>query len=88
MPEPPEIIATDRLVLRRPKASDASAKYECSRDPEVARYMDWLKHDSVEDAVASIRSAPQIRRQSVSVADTLVLLRTWEDAARRDSSPA
>ena len=57
MREPPATIETDRLVLRRPKASDALAKYECSRDPEVARYMDWLKHDSVDDAVAFIESA-------------------------------
>jgi hypothetical protein len=44
MHEPPEIIATDRLVLRRPKASDASAKYEYGRDSEVARYMAEARH--------------------------------------------
>ena len=55
--EPPEIIATDRLVLRRPKASDALAKYEYGRDPEVARYMDWPKHGTVGDTVAFIDSA-------------------------------
>lgn len=37
----PEILALDRLVLRKPRASDAEAIYEYGSDPEVAKYADW-----------------------------------------------
>jgi RimJ/RimL family protein N-acetyltransferase len=57
MHDPPERIATQRLVLRRPKSSDAGAKYEYARDPEVAQYMDWIAHTSERDAVAFIEGA-------------------------------
>ena len=46
----PETIATGRLILRRPKMSDANAVYEFGRDPEVTRFMDWPTHTSVQDA--------------------------------------
>ena len=57
MHSPPEVITTDRLVLRRPNAADATAKYEYSRDPEVARYMDWVPHADLDSALAVIRRA-------------------------------
>ena len=58
MHPPPEVITTDRLVLRRPHAADAKAKYEYSRDPEVARYMDWVPHADLASALAVVgRSA-------------------------------
>lgn len=53
----PPVIETERLILRRPVRADAAAKYEHSRDPDVARYMDWLPHASLRDAVASIDRA-------------------------------
>jgi RimJ/RimL family protein N-acetyltransferase len=54
---PPEMITTARLVLRRPKSSDATAKYEYGSDPEVARYMDWARHTSLSDTVAFVERA-------------------------------
>jgi RimJ/RimL family protein N-acetyltransferase len=57
MHDPPELITTERLVLRRPKAADASAKYEYSRDPEVARFMDWTPHASLRDAATLVEAA-------------------------------
>ena len=57
MHPPPQVITTGRLVLRRPKPSDAAAKYSVSRDPEVNRYMDWLPHKSVSDATALVDGA-------------------------------
>ncbi len=54
---PPERIATPRLVLRRPTGADAVAKYEYSRDPDVARYMDWLPHASLDGAATLVESA-------------------------------
>ena len=57
MQHPPEVITTQRLVLRRPKSADAVAKFEYSRDPEVARYMDWVPHASLRDAAALVEGA-------------------------------
>src|SRR5690348_10242272 len=54
MHPPPQVITTERLVLRRPRLSDAAAKYSVARDPEVNRYMDWLPHKSVSDATAVV----------------------------------
>jgi len=53
----PEVIDTERLVLRRPKPDDAAAKYEYSRDLAVARYMDWVPHADLRDAVALVEDA-------------------------------
>jgi RimJ/RimL family protein N-acetyltransferase len=48
----PEIISTPRLILRRPKISDANAIFEFGRDSEVTRFMDWPMHTSIQDAKA------------------------------------
>ena len=40
----PEIITTERLVLRRPTLADAAACFEYASDPEVTRLMDWPRH--------------------------------------------
>lgn len=44
MASPPEIITTERLILRRPQPTDAAATYEYASDPEVTRFMDWPTH--------------------------------------------
>lgn len=43
----PEIIRTDRLILRRPRASDAEAVYAYAADPEVTFHMDWPTHTDI-----------------------------------------
>jgi len=53
----PETLTTRRLVLRRPKLSDAAAIYEYGGDPEVTRYMDWPTNSSVADVVARLEGA-------------------------------
>ena len=53
----PEVITTERLILRRPKPGDARAKYDCSRDPEVARYMAWVPHANLDSALAVVDRA-------------------------------
>lgn len=53
----PETIATARLLLRRPKLSDASAVYEYCRDPEVTRYMDWPASSQIGDTIAAAEAA-------------------------------
>jgi RimJ/RimL family protein N-acetyltransferase len=52
-----DVITTERLILRRPKPADAKAKYEYSRDPEVARYMDWVPHPDLGSALAVVERA-------------------------------
>ena len=42
LPTPPEVIATERLVLRRPRLSDADDIFDnYAADPEVTRYVTW-----------------------------------------------
>jgi len=56
-PVVPETITTPRLVLRRPKTSDASAVHEYARDPEVTRFVDWPAHSDIGDALAATEAA-------------------------------
>jgi RimJ/RimL family protein N-acetyltransferase len=53
----PESFSTTRLFLRRSKESDAPAIFEYGSDPEVARYADWPKLTSVDDAQRSVENA-------------------------------
>jgi ribosomal-protein-alanine N-acetyltransferase len=49
----PETIETDRLLLRRPKASDAESIFRrYASDREVTRYLSWPTHRSVSDTLA------------------------------------
>jgi ribosomal-protein-alanine N-acetyltransferase len=49
----PEIIETDRLVLRRPRTSDAQAIFHrYASDREVTRYLSWPTHRSLADTLA------------------------------------
>ena len=51
-----EIVETERLVLRRPRAQDAAAVFtRYAADPDVTRYMAWPTHRSIDDADAFIR---------------------------------
>lgn len=52
---PPEVIDLQRLRLRRPKLSDASAIFDCSGDPEVARYADWPISPTVDSVIELLR---------------------------------
>lgn len=46
-------LTTERLILRRFTAEDASAMFEnWANDPEVTRYMRWKPHESIETTQA------------------------------------
>lgn len=46
----PEIIETDRLLLRKPLATDAEAIFErYASDPDVCRFLAWPMHTCIED---------------------------------------
>lgn len=52
-----ELVETDRLILRPPRASDAEAVFrEYAQDPEVARYTVWTPHRSVDESRAFLAS--------------------------------
>ena len=49
----PETIETERLLLRRPKQSDAQAVFHrYASDRDVTRYLSWPTHRSVADTLA------------------------------------
>lgn len=49
----PETIETERLLLRRPKQSDAQAIFQrYASDREVTRYLSWPTHRSIADTLA------------------------------------
>jgi RimJ/RimL family protein N-acetyltransferase len=49
----PEQIKTERLLLRRPRQSDAQAIFDSyASDGEVTRYLSWPTHRSVADTLA------------------------------------
>jgi RimJ/RimL family protein N-acetyltransferase len=57
----PERIATARLVLRRPRASDAEAIFaRYASDPEVTRYMGWPRHESLADTRAFLAFSDEL----------------------------
>jgi RimJ/RimL family protein N-acetyltransferase len=48
-----ETIETDRLLLRRPRQSDAQAVFHrYASDREVTRYLSWPTHRSIADTIA------------------------------------
>lgn len=48
-------IETPRLVLRKMTLDDAQDIFEYASDPEVARYVTWPAHRSIEDALSFLR---------------------------------
>jgi [ribosomal protein S5]-alanine N-acetyltransferase len=55
-PHGPEQIRTPRLVLRRPRASDAEAIFtRYASDPDVTRLVGWPRHTSVDDTRAFLQ---------------------------------
>src|SRR5262245_12347733 len=48
-------LRSDRLLLRRPRESDASAVFESfTADPEVTRFLTWAPHKSIAEAEAAL----------------------------------
>jgi ribosomal-protein-alanine N-acetyltransferase len=52
---PPESFSTARLVLRKPRETDAPLIFEAyGQDPEVTRYLLWRPHRSLKDAEEAV----------------------------------
>lgn len=56
MLQPPEVFATERLILRRPRLTDAEAIFEYASDPTVIHYMDYCPHTDVSEVVKSLQN--------------------------------
>jgi RimJ/RimL family protein N-acetyltransferase len=48
-------VTTDRLVLRRMRASDVDDIYAYASDPDVARYTSWAPHTSLDETRQFVR---------------------------------
>lgn len=54
--KPPEVISTERLILRKPRMDDAPAVFEgWAKHPEVTRFLTWRPHTSVEQTQALMK---------------------------------
>lgn len=58
MLQAPEVFITERLVLRRPRLSDAEAIFEYASDPKNIHYMDYGPRTNVSEVVKSLESRP------------------------------
>lgn len=54
MLQAPEVFTTERLVLRRPRFSDAEAIFEYGSDPKVIHYMDYYPRTDVSEVIKSL----------------------------------
>ena len=52
-------LETERLVLRRLCLDDAQDMFDYASDPEVARYVPWDYHTSIEDSIDYLRSVEE-----------------------------
>ena len=59
MLQAPEVLTTERLVLRRPRLSDAEAIFEYASDPHVIHYMDYGPRAEVSEVVKFLESHPE-----------------------------
>ncbi len=65
--KPPERIATERLMLRKPRVDDAAVLFAAyMQDSEVTRYSTWRPHCHLQQAENFIRDC----------------LLAWQDGAR------
>lgn len=59
-------IVTARLALRAPKPNDIDAIFAYASDPEVARFLGWPRHDSIDETRAFLElSAAEWIRSAV-----------------------
>jgi RimJ/RimL family protein N-acetyltransferase len=56
--KPPEIIETERLLLRKPRMDDTPAVFEgWAKHPEVTRFLTWRPHQNVEQSQALLQKS-------------------------------
>ncbi len=78
MLQAPEVVTTERLVLRRPRLADAEAIFEYASDPKVIHYMDYYPRTDVGEVVKFLEGQPE-RWESGSF--------SWVLTAKADDRP-
>jgi len=77
---PPEVFETERLVLRRPRMSDADDIFDnYASDPEVTRYLTWRLYNERNEVVPFLQS--QLSRWHSGEEYSWVLMLTGNDRA-------
>ncbi|MBP6951636.1 MAG: N-acetyltransferase [Alphaproteobacteria bacterium] len=64
-------IETNRLKIRPLRLEDAQSLYSYASDPEVAKYVSWSPHQSIEDSKAFIHEG--IKQQTITPLDPLAI---------------
>ncbi len=65
--QPPEIIESERLSLRQAVLADAETIFDTyAQDIEVARYMTWKPHSSIEDTREFLRRCEHVWAASMA----------------------
>lgn len=58
---PPEMLESERLLLRKPRIKDASFIFETyARDPEVTRYLTWKPHQTIRETEQFLLACGQL----------------------------
>ncbi len=52
----PPILKTKRLILRKPRLSDAPEVFEYSSDPEATKFMTWKPHKNITESKKFIQN--------------------------------
>lgn len=75
--QPPEIIRSQRLLLRPPKRDDAEAIFHgYAQDAEVTRYLTWKPHAAITTTYAIIEQIQASWREQTSFAWVITLQET------------
>jgi RimJ/RimL family protein N-acetyltransferase len=71
---PPEMIQTERLLLRKPRIEDAPAIFEgYAQDPEVTRYLTWKPHKNIRESEEFLHACGQLWRAEKDFAYAITL---------------
>lgn len=58
---PPDILSTERLLLRKPRMEDAPVIFDSyAQDPEVMRYLVWKPHQTVQETYQFLNACEEL----------------------------
>lgn len=69
----PEVIETERLLIRPLQDSDENDIFEYASDPEVARFMAWDAHKTIEDTRDFLRYIKDLEAERLQIDRGIIL---------------
>ncbi|MHC1770533.1 MAG: GNAT family N-acetyltransferase [Flexilinea sp.] len=69
----PDVLTTDRLLLRPIRKEDENDIFEYASKPEVARYMSWTAHETIEDTRAFLRFLDEVEGKKLQIDRGIIL---------------